>query len=144
MFFGLMLLTGTRVFRTRRIINNQVTPIKEVNSHIQNNLHLIVIVFDEYTCVKTIRNMRKITDLIKKRNFPFIVVNAVEGLDPLTGFCPTCEFTSNYDIEITPSVLYLKKGKKIAVLEQGSDLLSIKELHIFLEEIKAGTEHNVS
>lgn len=137
-------MTGIRVSRTKKILNSQVTPINRVEDIINKNTNLIVVIFDEYTCVQTIRKMNSITNVLEKSNFTYIFVNAVEGLDPLTGYCPTCEFTDRYEIDVTPSIIYLEKGEKASELKQGPDVLSIEELNNFLMKIKLNTNSDVS
>ncbi|MFP3668855.1 hypothetical protein SB717_27330 [Priestia sp. SIMBA_032] len=137
-------MTGIRVSRTNKVLNSQVTPINQVEDIINKNINLIAVIFDEYTCVQTIRKMKLITNVLEKSNFPYILVNAVEGLDPLTGHCPTCEFTNRYEIDVTPSIIYLEKGEKTSELKQGPDVLSIEELNNFLTKIKLNTNYGVS
>lgn len=66
-FLFLISLTFKKVYKTKNVLKITL-PIEKVQSFIEKNERIIILFFDEFTCVETLSKMDQYIKIIRKRS----------------------------------------------------------------------------
>jgi len=131
-FIILTLITYFKVKNTLYVLKNMTTPVEKIESLITKHSIFIILFFDENTCKRTIKNMKKINTLMKKSNIPYACVNVLENFDEKSGVAPAFEYLDKYQVSNVPSILRFENHQLKACLSKGPDTLPLGEIKNFL------------
>ncbi|MCY7764955.1 MULTISPECIES: hypothetical protein [Bacillus] len=129
-----VIVTTKKILHTKWILSHLVTDTKKLDILLKNERHMFILFFDEMTCRNVIRNMNMLHSALKDTKVPFAIINTLEDYDYETESSPVFPYVDHFEIQYTPTLIFVKNGTKQSVHCQGPDQLQLGKVNKFLSE----------
>ncbi|SEN39211.1 hypothetical protein [Lihuaxuella thermophila] len=131
-----VLLLGVTVYRINRsanVVHRLTSPVSQLVPFIKRHDICVVMFYDAYTCVQTMKYMNKLHQFCSKHHISFMAVNVTEGADPLSGTCPVCPYLAELQVKFVPAVFVYRDQKVVDSLMNQPDRLPFDKIVHFIQ-----------
>lgn len=141
LFTILVIQTSLKMRNTLHVLQKLVIPLQEISVFIGKHPINFILFFDEITNVSMIKQMVQLRELFNQMKIPLAIVNVTEGFDPISHYCPGCEYIKQFDYRFLPALQLFEDGQATKSLLKGPDELKIKGIIEFIKQNPADLQY---